>query len=355
MAGLPPDLSCLRGEYRSGADIGQDWWARGEFEGISFPKEYQGFFAGMFRVSDIEKVRMLPLLQVPDDRRYFRWFKTCECERHLRSRFCGCEDIRTSGKMGTKQASCWKMDELQAFHPVSPGMVEPLLEDVSAELYDARWKARVKYYPGLSKIAALDIANAGTRWYEAGKTEEALKAYVAAREFDPEEAVYPLRLGQVYLVRGELDMALQCFQDALRLQPLLPDTATKVDQLFEERKDSEARESFWRDVFSRHPDNWFAGTRLGGILESNGKWGEAAEVYRVRQINGTSDVPCLMYLGRSECEKAFSLLGKWRHVDYSRSYLSILLQRGISRKKCSIGADALVRARITPKCRALQN
>lgn len=338
----------------AGVDIGQKWWARGEFEGISFPKECQGFFAGMFRVSDIETVRMLPLVQVPDDRRYFRWFKTCKCERYLQTYFSGSHDIQTCNKTEKQDASCWQMDEVHAFHPVSPGLREPLLEDASAEAYHARWNARITYYPGLAKIAALDIANAGTRWCESGETEEALKAYLAAREFDPEEAVYPLRLGQIYLFRGEPDEAVKCFQDAIRLQPLLPDTAAKVDQLFDEHGKSEAKESFWMDVFSRHPDSWFAGMRLGGVLESTGKWGEAAGIYdavhKVQPDHPDTSLALARCLGRAgRVEEAFGLLEETaeKHADYRALVSDHLVSLGEflgMKQEAVLAEDALTRA-----------
>lgn len=62
----------------------QDWWKRGRFEGISFPKEYLGLFEKAFRVSDTADLRILPLIQVPEDRRYLRTYKTGPLERKVR-------------------------------------------------------------------------------------------------------------------------------------------------------------------------------------------------------------------------------------------------------------------------------
>ncbi len=59
----------------------QDWWKRGKFEGISIPKDSLGFFEAAFRVSDTTGLKLLPLIQIPEDRRYFRTHKTGPLER----------------------------------------------------------------------------------------------------------------------------------------------------------------------------------------------------------------------------------------------------------------------------------
>jgi len=67
----------------------QDWWKRGKFEGISFPKESPGRLGGVYRVSDTTGLKILPLIQVPENRRYFRTHKTGPLERAVRNWFYG--------------------------------------------------------------------------------------------------------------------------------------------------------------------------------------------------------------------------------------------------------------------------
>ncbi len=59
----------------------QDWWKRGKFEGISFPKEYAGLFDEAYRVNDATGLEFLPLIQVPENWCYFRAYKTGPLER----------------------------------------------------------------------------------------------------------------------------------------------------------------------------------------------------------------------------------------------------------------------------------
>lgn len=331
-----------------------EWWLRGEFEGISFPKEYQQFFVGMFSVSEIEEVAMLPLMQVPDDRRHFRQFKTCKNERFWRSLLAGRQKIKDIAEPEEIPASCWDLDEGVLAPPVSTTIAQPHFRGVSAESYSAQWNTRITYYPGIAKAAALDMATAGTVWLQEGHLDEARKAYEAACKFDPENAIYAVRLGQVYLREGDRERALRSFQDAFRIQPLLPQTADKVDEIIAETGNMENREAFWREVVGAHPESWFAGMRLGGVLESAGKWEDAVNIYEtVHALNPGHPDTCLALarcLGRTgRVTEAFLLL--WETAQDYEAYRVLAADHLASlagfleeRQNYDLAEDALLRA-----------
>lgn len=257
----------------------QEWWRRGKFLGVSFSKEYQGLFAGMFRVARCDDIPILPLIQVPAERKVLRPFKTGPLERILRDCVTARCKREYSPSLPPVANDPWNLDEPLLFHPPSGIFARPLLDHETPEAYRAEWQSRIDHYPGLAEAAALDLANAGGEWMRAGRIEEAAASYRASCELDPDNALYPARLGQILIVQGLDEDAIEQFETALKLQPLLPETADRVDSMLLESGNQAGRESLWTRIFQLHPDSWFAGMRLGSLLEAAGKTAEAATVY----------------------------------------------------------------------------
>ena len=62
----------------------QPVWKPSKFLGISFPKEYQENFAGLYIVDKLDGLTYLPLFHLPDNRAYLRPYKTGPWERKFR-------------------------------------------------------------------------------------------------------------------------------------------------------------------------------------------------------------------------------------------------------------------------------
>lgn len=257
----------------------QDWWRRGKFLGISFPEMYLPLFRGFFTVRNIEDVQLLPIIQVPDDRQFLHPYKTGPWERRIRSwlsdRFLSKQPLSVS----PLNNDCWELDESLVYHVPSPIFTRPLMEEKGADDYIDKWLNYVEYLPELASAAALDLATIGTVWRNEGRITDAISVYQAARQLMPNQALYPVRLGQLLELLGDKDNALLQYMHALELQDLLPQTAERADRLFVERGNLHRQREFWRMVFEKHPNSWFVGMRLGGLLEQAGEYHNAAEVY----------------------------------------------------------------------------
>ncbi len=77
-----PDAASLINDPRPIAE--QEWWKRGRFSGISFPEKFSSAFKGFYRANEVDDISLLPIFQLPDDRRFLRPYKTGPWERKLR-------------------------------------------------------------------------------------------------------------------------------------------------------------------------------------------------------------------------------------------------------------------------------
>lgn len=257
----------------------QQWWRRSKFMGISFPSEYLGLFVGFHRVDDIESAHLLPIMQVPEDRRCMQTYKTAPWEDRLKA-FCKTYFPKTPTVQGPSiRNECWNLDEKLIYHPSSKVFSRLLLSTRSVDTYISEWRARVTSLPMLKRTAAMDLANAATFWLNQNNCTEALDACNAACEFDPDDPLYHVRTGQLQELCGDSGEALKHYIQALFLQPLLPDTAARTDILFKVQGNRVGQRNFWREVFERYPDSWFAGMRSGALYEEDGMFSEAAAAY----------------------------------------------------------------------------
>lgn len=256
----------------------QDWWRRSRFIGISFPELFSAVFNGLYVVKEINDVSLLPLIQIPKDRAFLRTCKTGPWETCIREQF---------GKQAGESAcsggdpldnSIWELDEALLYHPPSPLFSRPLFCLDQAERYVSSWRVRVSSMP-VSSYAALDLANAGTQWLHEERLEEAVQAYQAACKFAPENALYPVRLGQVLEKSGSSRAAMASYCRALEITPMLPDTLERLEGLFLSEDAPEQYLQFLRGVFEKYPENWLIGMRLGSQLEAEGTFEEATQVY----------------------------------------------------------------------------
>jgi tetratricopeptide (TPR) repeat protein len=257
----------------------QDWWRRSKFLGVSFPEKYLGLFEGFYVVRNIEDIPLLPIFQIPEDRRFLRLYKTGPWERRLRDaiamRWAGADEEVSP----TINNDFWQLDERLLYHPPSEIFTSLLLPQTPGDDYVTEWRARAAYLPELSKTAAFDLANAGTIWWNDGLSEDAISAYRAACEFDPDGPLYRVRLGQLLEHSGDVEEAMKQYMRALRLQSLLPDTAEKVDGFFTAKEIPAEQRLFWKQVFDLHPDCWFSGMRAGNLFEADEMFEAAAELY----------------------------------------------------------------------------
>ncbi len=264
----------------------QDWWRRGRFMGISIPHDYLGAYVGFYIVRDIEDMEVLPILQAPENPERMRFWKTGPCERRLDEYRKTLHGAAESPPPDPINNACWRLDEHVLYHQPSKLLSRLLLSKRPGDDYVSEWRARVDKLPDLGTIAAFDLANAGTIWWNGGQVEYAVTAYRAACGFDASTPLYRVRLGQLLERLGDADGAMAHYMRALELQSLLPDTAERLDALFVALGDPAGHRMFWKRVFSLHPDCWFSGMRAGALFEDGELFADAAKIYgRVLQAH----------------------------------------------------------------------
>ena len=75
------------------------------------------------------------------------------------------------------------------------------------------------------------------------------------KEYNPAHAEEDLKVGDFYLKRGNIDAAIQRFQEALEYQPNLPAAADALGRAYEKKGDTAKALAVYRDFVRRNPDS----------------------------------------------------------------------------------------------------
>lgn len=122
------------------------------------------------------------------------------------------------------------------------------------------------------------ISNVGCIYKEMGRVAEAIGCYKAAIALAPGHAVAIGNLGSCLLDQGEVDVALQTLQHALRLQPHADIWNNYGNALRQKGRLDEAIASYQRALQLR-PDHAHAYNNLGISYKDKGLVQEATQCY----------------------------------------------------------------------------
>ena len=132
---------------------------------------------------------------------------------------------------------------------------------------------------------AKDLLNKGQRLEQAGKGEEAIKAYREAIRLEPNYTEAYTQMGLAYANLNEFAEAVKAFQEVVRLQPQSGQAHGNLGAAYMKMgRFSEARDAF-REGVRRHPEDAEAHYNLGLALGRLKRDREAlAEVRPGRQV-----------------------------------------------------------------------
>lgn len=86
-------------------------------------------------------------------------------------------------------------------------------------------------------------------------------------------------LGQAYLSKGQLDLAMDKLQRALKLDPKNPDTHTVIAIVYEQIGKMEQAEKHYRQAYKLSPNAGLSANNLGRFLCSQQRYADADELF----------------------------------------------------------------------------
>jgi tetratricopeptide (TPR) repeat protein len=131
----------------------------------------------------------------------------------------------------------------------------------------------------LSQAGSNSHNNRGVLLLNRGRVDEAIEAFRAALEEEPEFLVARINLGRSYMLKGNSDEALAVFADVLRRDPQAQEVENFVGNIHMERGDTGQAEAHLRRAIEIEPDNADARNSLGILYERMGRLEAAAAEY----------------------------------------------------------------------------
>lgn len=127
----------------------------------------------------------------------------------------------------------------------------------------------------------------GNDYVRTGKAPEAVPFLIKAEKANMTDPQAPLALGRAYYAMGKFPAAAQEFERAVALDPKLGSAwfALGIARLNQVEKDA-------RDISERGKNSSFAGALYAASLQKQGRFGEAASLYK-SLLNAYPQPPCL--------------------------------------------------------------
>ncbi|HDP90341.1 MAG TPA: tetratricopeptide repeat protein [Thioalkalivibrio sp.] len=197
------------------------------FAGISLPQDYAESFQGLYRVTDLEALHLLPTLCLPPARKDFIYWHP----------FRNCADDLT--------------------HPVPPPMGGP---NVTEGLLDA-------IRTGRGRLAQ-------------GDPQGAIQACRQALAVSPRSKDLQVCLAEALEAAGQLDAAADAYQSMLDLSPDFWPAYDRADRLLRQSAAAEERLGIWDAFAQQHPDTVFPHAFCATALERAGEHKRAAVAWR---------------------------------------------------------------------------
>jgi cytochrome c-type biogenesis protein CcmH/NrfG len=127
--------------------------------------------------------------------------------------------------------------------------------------------------------AAVSATAAPQQANDARKIEQEIEALRAAMKEKPDDST-AVRLGQLLMVKGEMDAALRSFEDALKLNPRSLDAKVGKGRSLAALGESGKAEQVLRDALVLNPDPARVHYELGLIYEGRGDFTRAVSEYK---------------------------------------------------------------------------
>jgi Tfp pilus assembly protein PilF len=159
-------------------------------------------------------------------------------------------------------------DNAQFYFALGVAYAKSGKNDEAIRWYNEALRRRPSFPAALRELAAT-LASVGdlTRATESGEKASAML---------PPDTVVLTNLGSVYLQQGRTKDARQVLEQALALNPDLPDAKVFLGLASMNERDLAAGESWFRSALSAQPDSAEANNNLASILAARGDYSEAA-------------------------------------------------------------------------------
>lgn len=131
----------------------------------------------------------------------------------------------------------------------------------------------------------------------AGKNEEAVAAYKAILEKDPEVPEVHLNLGMIYVAQKDDASAEAAFQKALELRPGYGDAASSLARLYQSMGQGEKAMAIMEQITSANPSDPKAQFSRGLMLMNGGKTEEAAKAFEAATVADPTMADAWYWLG----------------------------------------------------------
>ena len=130
-----------------------------------------------------------------------------------------------------------------------------------------------RYYP-------IAVSNLGTIFEQKGELELAIEYYDKALKLKPDYGEVYYNLGNVFLQQGKLEAAIDSYKQALKIQPDYPQAHNNLGNVFQLQGKLEAAIESYQQALKIQPENAQTHCNLGNVFQLQGKLEAAIESYQ---------------------------------------------------------------------------
>ena len=157
------------------------------------------------------------------------------------------------------------------------------------------WEDTVRKNPGSTTARY----NLGVALQQAGRLEEAIEAYRAALDIDPDDPLVLNNLGIALRLQGRLNEAIEQYRAALRVAPNFARAHTNLGEALQQQGRVEEAMEAYRESIHIQPDFAGAHYNLGVALRSQGRVREAMKHYRAAIAHDPKSAEAHLNLGEA--------------------------------------------------------
>jgi tetratricopeptide (TPR) repeat protein len=144
-------------------------------------------------------------------------------------------------------------------------------------LFRARWQAAL---PKDDKEVAIELLNEGEQLFQAGRVDEAIAAYKAAAEKNPDDEDIFYNLAIAYDRKGLTNNAIATYQQAIELFPEYAEAHNNLGNLLARCDRHQEAEEIFRKLIKFAPENAGARNNYGAMLGKLRRHAEAIVQFR---------------------------------------------------------------------------
>lgn len=137
----------------------------------------------------------------------------------------------------------------------------------------------------------------GVRYFQEGKTDEAVQEFLQAVSRDPDLVESHLNLGRIHLEREQLEEARQEFLEVVRIEPLNPEPHRYLAEIFRRQDLKEQAIAEYIRALKLFPADVMIRCQLGFLYFQTGQLPRAVDEYRAVLARDPSNIEAHLQLG----------------------------------------------------------